>query len=286
MIRASGFAIRLTLRPAACLLIAVLAAGVCLAAQGFGQGWGRRRSAPPRFATADSFDGGYTFCRGMYQADRREAGGQGWSTDYPDADINFSIRLGELTKTRVSRQANGEPNHLVVRLTDDELFRCPMIEMEDVGVMRLSPGEVTRLREYLLKGGFLYVDDFWGDWAWEQWAEEIGRVLPAAEYPIVDLTSAHALFRTMFVIPKLPQIPSINSWMRSGGGTSERGAESAQPNIRGISDGHGRLMVLMTHNTDISDAWEREGEDPQYFYRFSPDGYAVGINIVMYALTH
>ena len=137
----------------------------------------RRRAFP----TADSFDGSFNFCRGMYDNDRREAGGMGWWTDYPDADINFSIRLSELTKTHVSKQSNGEPNHLVVRLTDDALFNCPWIEMEDVGVMRLSDAEVKRLREYLLKGGFLYVDDFWGEWAWEQWVEEIGRVLDPAE---------------------------------------------------------------------------------------------------------
>jgi len=267
----------------ACVL--ALVAGLA-AAQGSGQGWGRLRTAPPRFPTADSFDGSFTFCRGMYTSDRREPGGMGWWTDYPDADINFSIRLSELTKVRVSRQPGGDPNHLVVRLTDDALFNCPMIHMEDVGTLHLSDAEVVRLREYLLKGGFLYVDDFWGDWAWDQWAREIGRVLPPAQYPIADIDPSHQLFRQMFVIDRLPQIPSINSWMRMGGGTSERGEESAVPDIRGISDRSGRLMVLMTHDTDISDAWEREGEDPRYFYEFSPSGYAVGINVVLYALTH
>ncbi len=270
----------------ACVLVAL--AAVVAGAQGFGQRWGRLRGAPPRFPAADSFDGSFNFCRGMYESDpsHREAGGMGWWTDYPDADINFSIRLSELTKTRVSKQANGDPNHLVVRLTDDALFSCPWLEMEDVGTMALSEAEVVRLREYLLKGGFLYVDDFWGEWAWDQWVSEISRVLDPGKYPIVDLTPDHALFRTMFVITKLPQIPSINHWMRSGGETSERGAESAIPDIRGIADERGRLMVVMTHDTDISDAWEREGEDPRYFYLFSPDGYAVGINIVIYALTH
>jgi hypothetical protein len=254
----------------------------------FGQrgGWGRFRRMPPRFPTAESFDGAFTFCRGMFDSDRREDGGMGWWTDYPDADINFSIRLSELTKTRISKQPGGEPNHLVVRLTDDLLFKCPMIEMEDVGTIRLSEAEVSRLREYLLKGGFLYVDDFWGEWAWQQWVEEIGRVLPPKDYPIAEIGLDDPLFRTMFVIPKLPQIPSINHWYRNGGATSERGAESAEPDIMGIRDRHGRLMVVMTHDTDISDAWEREGEDPRYFYLVSPDGYAVGINIVLYALTH
>ncbi len=222
----------------------------------------------------------------MYESDRREDGGTGWWTDYPDADTNFSIRLSELTKTRISKQPDGEPNHLVVQLTDDALFECPMIEMEDVGTMRLSEAEVTRLREYLLKGGFLYVDDFWGEWAWDQWVEEIGRVLPPKDYPIVRLTPDHPLFRTMFIVPKLPQIPSIQFWRRFGGATSERGPESAEPDIAGIADRRGRLMVVMTHDTDISDAWEREGEDARFFYLFSPDGYALGINIVVYALTH
>lgn len=111
-------------------------------------------------------------------------------------------------------------------------------------------------------------------------------MLPPAEYPIKDIRPGHQLFRQMFVIDKLPQIPSINSWMRMDGATSERGEETAVPDIRGIADRNGRLMVVMTHDTDISDAWEREGEDPRYFYQFSPDGYAVGINVVIYALTH
>jgi hypothetical protein len=268
----------------ACCLAAL--AAVLAGAQGWGQRWGRMRYEPPRFPTADSFDGFYNFCRGMFMSNRREGGGQGWSTDYPDADINFSIRLSELTKTRISVLPNREPNHLVVRLTDDAIFKCPIIEMEDVGTIQFTEEEVVRLREYLLKGGFLYVDDFWGEWAWQQWEDEIGRVLPPKTYPIIDIGPDHPLYRTLFIIQKIPQIPSINSWMRMGGATSERGDESAEVHLRGINDRHGRLMVLMTHNTDISDAWEREGEDPRYFYQFSPDGYAVGINIVMYALTH
>ena len=115
---------------------------------------------------------------------------------------------------------------------------------------------------------------------------ELARILPPGEYPIKDITPAHAVFHTMFPVRAIPQIPSIQHWRRSGGQTSERGAESAHVDLRGIEDRHGRLMVLMTHNTDISDAWEREGEDPRFFYQFSPEGYAVGINIVLYSMTH
>jgi hypothetical protein len=268
----------------AAVLIAV-ALATAVAAQDLRWFRGGRRPEP-RFPTTDSFDGYFNFCRGMYYSDRREDGGQGWWTDYSAADVNFSIRLSELTKTRVSRTGDGQPNHLVVRLTDDELFQCPFVEMEDVGTARFSDEEVKRLREYLLKGGFIWVDDFWGEEAWWQWVEEIQRVLPKKDYPIRPVSLEHPIFRTLFQISKLPQIPSIAHWRRSGGETSERGAESAVPQMYAISDAQNRIMVLMTHNTDISDAWEREGEDPRFFYQFSPDGYAVGINVLMYSMTH
>ncbi len=97
----------------------------------------------------------------------------------------------------------------------------------------------------------------------------------------------HLLFKTMFHVLEVPQISNIHFWRWSGGSTtSERGHDSAVPHFRGIMDAHGRLMVAMTHNTDIQDAWEREGEDPQFFERFSPDGYALGINVVLYAMSH
>jgi hypothetical protein len=171
----------------------------------------------------------------------------------------------------------------VVRLTDDALFNCPWIEMEDVGVMRLSDAEVKRLHEYLVKGGFLYVDDFWGEWAWDQWAEEIGRVLDPKKYPIFDIPLSHPLFRTMFVVPKLPQIPSINHWMRTGGGTSERGEkrDSHPRHRRRARPPHGRHDARHGY----LDAGAR-GRGSEHFCQFSPDGYAVGINVVVYALTH
>ena len=271
-------------RLVAAVAVAFLVTGAA-AAQDFFRGF-RWRGPDPRLPTADSFDGYFNFCRGMFYSNRRENGGQGWWTDYPAADVNFSIRISELTKTRVSRTADNEPNHLVVRLTDDELFKCPFIEMEDVGTAQFSDEEVKRLREYLVKGGFLWVDDFWGEWAWAQWVAEIERVLPRAEYPIRKVELKHPIFRTFFDVPRVPQIPSIAHWRRSGGGTSERGSESAVPQMYAISDARDRVMVLMTHNTDISDAWEREGEDPRFFYQFSPDGYSVGINVLMYAMTH
>ena len=140
---------------------------------------------------------------------------------------------------------------------------------------------------YLLKGGFLWVDDFWGTRAWEQWSREIGRVLPETDYPILDLPIDHELFRTMFNILEVPQIANIRFWRRTGGqSTSERGYDSAVPHFRVIADDRGRILVAMTHNTDIQDAWEREAEDPNFFKRFAPDGYALGVNVLLHAMTH
>jgi len=268
------------------LLIAALVFAMAgAAAAQFGGGFGPR-FVPPHFPTADTFGRGFVFCRGIYRSDRREAGGTGWSTDYPDAELNFSIRLSELTKTRVTLGPDGKPDHVTVRLTDDLLFQCPYLHMEDVGTMALSNEEVLRLREYLLKGGFIWVDDYWGEYAWRQWVEQIGRVLPPDEFPIVDLPIDHPIFKSQFDVKELPQIPAIQSWRRNSYDTSERGEESRTPHFRGIADSHGNIIVMMTHNTDISDAWEREGEDPRYFYQFSPKGYGVGINVMLYAMTH
>ena len=269
--------------------VVAVALVVCIAsaaAAQFGRGFGFRNRYPPRFPKADTFGHGFNFCRGIYTSTRGEAGGQGWSTDYPDADLNFSIRLSELTRTRVKFDGAGRPDFVTVRLTDDALFQCPYLHMEDVGTVTFSEPEVEALRAYLLKGGFLWVDDFWGSYAWAEWVAEIGRILPASEYPIRDLTPEHAIYRTQFQISELPQIPSIQAWRGDSSDTSERGEDSAVPHFRAISDRRGNIMVLMTHNTDISDAWEREGEDPRYFYQFSPRGYAVGINAILYAMTH
>jgi hypothetical protein len=272
---------RVLLAGAALVLLSVVAAS----AQ-WGGGWGRMRRVPPRLPTSDaSFDGGFTFCRLMYSSQWREAGGQGWSTDYPDADINFSIRFAELTKTWVSRQPNGVPNHWVVRATDPWLYRCPFVIGSDVGTMSLRDDEVSALRDYLLKGGFLWVDDFWGSRAWDNFESEIARVLPPGQYPLKDFGPDHPIYRTMFPLAAIPQIPSIQFW-RGGGGSSERGSDSAEVHLRGITNANGDLMVLATHNTDISDAWEREGEDPEYFYTYSPNGYATAMNIMLYAMSH
>jgi hypothetical protein len=229
----------------------------------------------------------FSVCRLMYTSIRGEPSGSGWTTDYPYAEINFMIRLSELTKTLVSFNDRRQPNHFVVRLTDDSLFECPFLIASDVGTMGLTAVESDRLRAYLLKGGFLWADDFWGTAAWEHWSRQIAMVLPSGEYPIQDIPLEDPIFRAQFEVAKVPQITNIRFWRMTGGRTtSERGADSRDVHFRAIRDKDGRMMVVMTHNTDVQDAWEREGEDPGFFYRFSPDGYAFGINVVLHALTH
>lgn len=273
-------------RPIAAALVALALASVAVAQDWYGWRRYRTRREAPRFAAPGDFDGGFNFCRVMYTRARGEAGGQGWWTDYPDADHHLSIRLSQMTTTHVGMDARGEPRHVVVPLTDPALFRCAFTMIEDAGTAAFTDEEAAALRAYLLKGGFLWVDDFWGDRAWEAWTGELSRVLPRAEYPIVDVPIDHPIFRGLYHVERLPQIPSIQFWSTYGGATSERGAESAEPHARAILDRHGRVMVFMTHNTDIADAWEREGENDEFFYLFSIDGYGVGINVVLYAMTH
>jgi hypothetical protein len=248
--------------------------------------WGGGRGDPPRFPTRALRDGQFHFCRLLYNSKTREDGGQGWRTDYPGADINFSIRFSELTKAAVGKDHDAEPEYFVVRTDDDALFSCPFLHMEDAGTADLSDRDATRLREYLLKGGFIWTDDFWGTYAWENWESEIAKVLPRSRYRIVDIPVTHPMFQTIYNVKRIPQVPSIQRWRGLRGGTSERGSDSAVVNTRAILDDHGRVMVLMTHNTDISDTWEREGEDVEYFYRFSPEGYAIAINVMLHQMTH
>ncbi|MGE3345176.1 MAG: DUF4159 domain-containing protein [Vicinamibacterales bacterium] len=235
------------------------------------------------FAPAEFPDRKFALCRLAYRQGRRFAGG--WRTDYPLGERNLSIRFSELTRTRVSMGADRSPNHYVVRLTDDQLFQCPILMAGDIGSIDINPEEALRLRAYLLKGGFLWTDDMWGPDQWAAWTRELAKVLDPAEYPIEDVPISDPVFQGQFIVERMPQIPNIQHW-RSSGTTSEQGAASAVPVFRAVRDREGRIMVAMMHNTDIADAFEREGEDPDYFYNFSPTGYALGVNILLYALTH
>jgi hypothetical protein len=279
-------------KPVALILAIVLAVASVTYAQRFGQGGGRRRGGfrgggyySIRRPTPTSFTGDFTFCRLIYQQASDGYGGS-WGVDYPRADQNLSIRLSELTKAPVNFDQAHDPNYFVVSMTDEALFNCPFVMITEVGSTYISPEEAKSLRNYLLKGGFLWADDFWGEYAWEHWEGELRKVFPAAEYPIVDVPLNHSMFHTLFDVKRIPQIPSITFWGGTGGSTSERGADSAVPHARAILDAKGRVMVFITHNTDFGDSYEREADDPRYFYTFSVEGYALGIDAVLYAMTH
>jgi hypothetical protein len=265
-------------------IVATLVAAAAVDAQ-FRRRGGGGRSFGVRVATPEDYLGGFQFCRVAFNSDFRGDGGN-WSVDYPRADINLSIRLAELTKAYVNLDENDEPIPLLIRLIDPVMFQCPFIMMTEVGSASISPPEAERLREYLLRGGFLWADDFWGSYAWDWWVAQFSQVLPPAEYPIVDLPPTHPLFSSQFQISEVPQIASIGHWASTGGGTSERLEDSAVAHARAVLDRHGNIMVLMTHNTDLGDSFEREADDPQYFYQMSVPGYAFGINTLLYALTH
>jgi hypothetical protein len=269
-------------------IVALLVASVTLMASAAGAPFQRRggRFGFSQIRENPPYDGAFLFCRIMFRNASNGDGG-GWAVDYPKADQNLSFRLSELTRTSVSRNDQGDFNHAVIRLTDEQtLSRCPFVMMTEPGGAYFDEAEATALRTYLQKGGFLWADDFWGEYAWAHWENEIRKALPSGQFPLVDLALDHPIFHTLYDVRQLAQIPSISFWYGTGGGTSERGRDSAVPHVRGISDRDGHLLVVMTHNSDFGDAFEREGESRDYFERFAGPGYAFGIDTILYALTH
>jgi hypothetical protein len=236
------------------------------------------RGGVPEWKNDEQFkDDVFTFVRVRYKSwgGRRRWGGD-WATDYPDADLNLSFRLQQLTTVE------SDPNGRVIELTDDELFDHPLIYLIEPGDMYLDDDEVAALRKYCLNGGFLWVDDFWGEAEWDNFYENIKRVFPDREYE--ELPLSHPIFNCVYELKVKPQIPSIHAWY--DGRTTERW-DAQEAHYRAIKDDKGRIMALICHNTDIGDGWEREGMDPGYFKEFSEKfSYPMGINIVTYAMTH
>jgi hypothetical protein len=214
-----------------------------------------------------------------------------WITDFPDSDLNLSYRLQQMTSIKV------DPNGRVMRLTNKDLFRYPFIYMVEPGALLLRDEEVPILRQYLENGGFLMADDFWGEWQWEGFAEQIRRVFPNREF--VELPMEHPIFHSVFdiTVPKNKlQVPNARAgaMSRYTGVTWERhpqrdgsAEECTEMHVRALLDDKGRIMILATHNTDNGDGWEREGEDDYFFHEFSEKrAFPLGINIIFYVMTH
>jgi hypothetical protein len=224
---------------------------------------------------------GFVFCRLRYDRVRRQRK-SGWWDDYPASDYNFMERFEELTTVTISHWANGDPGFAQVTLQDPDLYRCPFLKMQNAADAELNTADTQKLRDYLLKGGFLWMDDNWTDSDWALIRRNLVRVLP--EYPIVELTPEHPLYSILYKLTAVPQIPSIESWRRSGGRPDEFNA--GPPHVYGIFGPNGKLMVLVSINCDTSDSWEREGDNPDYFYEFSPQGYGMGVNILVWVMSH
>lgn len=230
----------------------------------------------------------FTFARICFKSRPGRPGWLGWINDYPDADLNLSYRLQQLTSLKV------DPNARVLKLTDPSLFTFPFIFMSHPEGMELKQEEVNCLRSYLLNGGALMADDFWGERDWEAFAEQMRRVLPGRSW--TELSMEHRIFHCVFNLhPPMNrlQVPSLQLWARDfdpshpeASTSFYRGRGSEKMHVRAWLDDKDRIMVIATQNTDTGDGWEREGENEIYFREFSePRAYPLAINIIFYLMT-
>ncbi len=274
------------------LLFVVLATGLLVAQPPWGGG-GRRRDLDYRNAGRYGVEAWeveskfakdtFTFVRIKYDSmgyrRRGGGGGGGWAVDFRDSELNFSLRLQQVTTIKVN------PEPIVLELTDPTLFDYPFIYIIEPGSLYFHAEEVTALRRYLLNGGFLMVDDFWGDDEYENFYQEIKRVFPDREPFEVPLE--HEIFHCVYDLNEKPQIPAVGAARENITWEYRPGSDTSKANYRAITDDAGRIMVFICHNTDLGDGWEEEARDRWYFEEFSvKKAYPLGINIVTYAMTH
>jgi len=217
----------------------------------------------------------FYFTRAAYTSWRRGWGTQNWAIDYPKADRIF---LSFIARLLPNIDAYDEEHPVL--LDDPDLRRFPFLYAVEVGYMDLTPEEREGLRGYLEAGGFLVVDDFWGSREWANFEYQMSRVLP--DRPIVDLPLDHPVFSSFYEIDEILQVPNVGQG-RAGGPTYEQ--DGYVPVVRGIHDENGRLMVLINWNTDLGDAWEW-ADDPFYPLRYSTYAYQLGVNMIVYAMSH
>lgn len=222
----------------------------------------------------------FRFVRVKYRSIGYSRFGAKWRIDYPDSDLNFSFRLQQLTSLKVN------PDPIVLELTDEKILDYPFMYLIEPGDIALTDEEVLGMRRYLNNGGFIMVDDFWSDYEWYALEEQMKQVLPGKRY--VELELDHPIFSCVYDLKKKPQCPAIGRYEMSGYTTDRPGDPTARDvHYRAYFDDNDRMCMIACHNTDLGDGWEREGESEFYFKRFSEkEAYPMGINIVVYAMTH
>lgn len=214
----------------------------------------------------------FTFVRLMYSGGNWR--GSNWATDYPKADHQFLYAVRKLTDFSFIN-----PTGKAIPILSDELFQYPFVYAVEVGYMRLSSEEAAQLREYLLRGGFLVVDDFHGEYEWNSFYSQLKKVFP--EYEPEELPLSHPIYHCYFDIAELYQVPGLQYLYT--GRTWEKGG--FEPRYMGVRDRNGRLMVVINHNVDFGDAWEW-AEVEQYPRRYAHLAFQLGVNYIIYAMTH
>lgn len=240
------------------------------------------RSEFPNWQIDEGFEQDvFTFVRIEYDSIGPFGWWDRWDNDYPDGDWNFSLRLQELTALQVA------PESKVLRLTDPELLEYPFAYMAGVQTMVLSDQEKEALRRYLLNGGFLMMDDFWGTFAWQNVQREMRGVFPDRQPQELDLS--HPIFHAVYDLQELPQVVDIRTWEEGSRYEHRHGPSEGdvKPHFWAYFNDDGAIIALLCLNNDIGDGWEREGENVEYFHEFSEKhSYPFGINVLVYAMTH
>jgi len=237
----------------------------------------RRRPTSAAQQSGASY-GEYTFVRTIYDSPRARRGYYGggtWTTDYPEADNNFIVGLREWAGTNLKIAPRPEQ----LEIMDDRIFDYPILYAVEPGFMELSTEQAARLREYLMRGGFFFVDDFWGEYEWQNVQEQFHKIVP--EYEIKDLPLSHPIFHSYLDVEEVVQVPNIYNAQR--GVTSEKGG--IVPHYMGIENKNGRMIAFISRNCDMGDAWEWIN-DPSYPVKYGLPAYKVGINVVIYAMSH
>jgi hypothetical protein len=230
-------------------------------------------------AAADDLNGApswpteeFHFARMYYDGGGRWGRG-GFLTDFPEAEYHFTQAVGRLSSVQIGQRAR------MLEVTDDTIFDYPWLYAVEVGSWHLDDHQAARLREYLLRGGFLMTDDFHGSREWEGFVESMRRVFP--DRPILEITDSDEVLHVLYDVDERVQIPGVAA-LRWNVTYEDDGVT---PHWRGIYDDAGRLMVAINFNMDLGDAWEH-ADDPQYPEPYTALAYRFAVNYVIYAMTH